>query len=67
MMRNAFVLFRCCFLIALWNEQCQDYSFKTDSEVTNLTQNSGFAGSSLLASQRRWREVLTFLLGEGRE
>src|SRR5450631_97220 len=47
MTRSAYVQVRCA-VVALWSERHQRYAAKTGPETSNLTQNSGFAGSSFL-------------------
>src|SRR6185312_10977857 len=55
MTRSAYVQVRCA-VVALWSERHQRYTAKTGPGTSNLTQNYGFAASSLLGTPlNTWR------------
>ena len=56
MTRSAYVQVRCA-VVALWSERHQRYAAKTGRETSNLTQNYGFAGSSLFWVRLFWSDV----------
>jgi hypothetical protein len=51
MTRSAYVQVKCA-VVALWSERHQRYAATTGLEASNLTPNSGFAGSSFLGEAR---------------
>jgi hypothetical protein len=56
--RSAYVQVRCA-VFALWSERHQRYAARTRPETSNLTQDSGFAGCSLLVGRALSRDALT--------
>ena len=52
--RSAYVQVRCA-VVALWSERHQPYAARTRLGTSNLTQNSGFAGCSLLEGEVEYR------------